>query len=356
MIGRVRRLAALLLVLAMAAGAAGCLEREIELTGTGATFPAPLYARWMALFHRVHRDIQVRYKPAGSSAGIAAIAARTHDFAGSDALPSAAQLDGMAGDLLVIPMALGPVVLAYNLPDFEGTLTLSGPAIADIYLGRITRWDDPAIGALNPDVDLPDLAIHAAMRSDGSGTTAIFTGYLSKVSAAWRDTVGQSTRVRWPTGTAWSGEGNDGVAQRILLLPGGIGYLEMRYAQNAGLHYAAMINRQGVQVEASVASVQAAEENTPAAPGHVIKPSIADAPGAASYPIAGTTYALVYRDLTYLGDPKKATALVAYLRWCLTEGQEQAPDLHYTPLPAAMRRGALDLVDGIDTGASAPGS
>ncbi len=354
---RLRRCVSVLLIMfTLAAHLAACLPDTIELTGAGATFPAPLYSRWMALFHREHRDIKLHYKPSGSSAGIEAIAARTHDFAGSDALPTAAQLRNMPGDLLIIPLALGPVVLAYNLPDFDGELMLSGPVVADIYLGRIRRWNDPALQALNPSAALPDLAIRAAMRSDGSGTTSIFTDYLSHVSETWHKEVGKGTRVPWPTGTAWSGDGNDGVAQRILLLPGGIGYVEMRYAQNAGLRYAAMINRDGVRVEPSDDSVQAAEENTPGTPGALIKPSIVDAPGAASWPIAGFTYMLVYRDLTYLDDPKRAAALVAYLRWTLTEGQRHAPDLHYTPLPPEMRERALSLVDKIVVGSASPAS
>lgn len=346
-----RRSLGMMLGFPLAAGVGGCFEPSIELYGTGATFPAPLYARWMALFHREHDRIWLYYDPSGSSAGIYAITARSHDFAGSDAVPSEDELRQMPGELLVIPMVIGPVVLAYNLPEFDADLTLNGPAIAGIYLGRITRWNDPALQALNPGTPLPDLPIRAAMRADGSGTTSIFTDYLSKISETWRAEVGQGKRVAWPTGTEWSGAGNDGVAQRILLLPGGIGYLEMRYAQNAGLRYAAIVNRAGNRVEPSVESVQAAERNTARSPDGLLKPSIVDAPGQESYPIAGFTYLLVYRDLTYLGDPEKAAALVAYLRWALVEGQPHARSLHYTPLPPAMRKGALALVDKIVTGA-----
>jgi len=328
--------------LALAPSLAACGRRTIELHGAGATFPAPLYARWMALFHRQHPEIRLRYTPVGSSAGIAAITDRSHDFAGSDALPTDGQLKRMPGEALVLPMALGPVVLAYNLPGFKGGLTLSGEVVAGIYLGRITRWRDPAILALNPGAEIPDLPIRPAMRSDGSGTSSIFTTYLSAVSGTWAREVGAGTRVVWPTGTEWSGQGNDGVAQRILLLPGGLGYLEMRYAQNSGLSFASLVNRAGAAVTASVESVQKAEASTPALPGSHLKPSIVDAPGPDAYPIAGFTYVLIYRDLTYLED--RAEALVRYLRWCLNEGQLHAPALHYTPLPGEARRAALALL------------
>jgi phosphate transport system substrate-binding protein len=253
----------------------------------------------------------------------------------------------MRREILTIPTVLGPVVLAYNLPGFDGELTLSGPVIADIYLGRITRWNDPALQALNPEAELPDVVIHPAMRADGSGTTNIFTGYLSAVSPTWRREIGSGTTVFWPTGTEWSGEGNDGVAQRILILPGGLGYLEMRYAQNAGLRYAALVNRAGVAVRPSVMGVQAAEANTPAAPGAIIKPSMVDAPGRESYPIAGFTYLLVFQNLGYLDDAAKAEALVMFLRWALTDGQSHASALGYTPLPEDTRLGALRWVNGI---------
>lgn len=246
------------------------------------------------------------------------------------------------------PRASGPVVLAYNLPDFEDELTLSGEVIAEIYLGRIRRWDDQRIQAINPGAELPDRAIHAAHPSDGSGTTYILTDYLSAVSEVWRKRVGKGTRVAWPTGDAWAGEGNDGVAHRILLLRGGIGYLELTYAKNAGLRYAALRNSSGRRVWPSVASVQAAESSTPEQEeSGILKPSLVNAPGDSAYPIAGFTYLLVYEDLAYLEDAAKVQALVRFLEWALTKGQSIAPDLHYTPLPPELCAKTLGRIEQI---------
>lgn len=319
----------------------------IELHGAGATFPAPLYARWIALFERAHPGIVIDYRSVGSGAGIEAITARDVHFGASDALLSADEREALPAELVQIPVALGPVVLAYNLPDLPAQLTLNSALIAAIYLGQITRWNDPAIQSLNPELTLSDRPIRVAHRADSSGTTAIFTDYLSAVSSEWAAQIGRGKRVDWPV-SAGAGEGNDGVAQQILLQTGGIGYLELTYAQNAGLEYAALVNQAGARVLPTIASVQAAEENTPAvdATAHtaIAKPSIVNAPGQASYPIAGFTYLLVYADLGYLGDAYAAEALVEYLRWTLTSGQETASTLHYTPLPASLREQALDLV------------
>ena len=233
------------------------------------------------------------------------------------------------------------MVLTYNLPGLSDTeLVLSGDVIADIYLGRIRLWDDERIAALNPDVALPTLPIRVAHRSDSSGTTYIFTDYLSEVSATWREQVGRGKTVKWPTPDNWAGKGNDGVAHRILLEAGGIGYVELKYARNAGLAYATLINRDGRAVRPSPETVQAAERMTAAAPNNWIKPSIVNAPGETSYPIAAFTYLLVYEDLSHLG-PHKAHALFDFLTWILTDGQPEAQKLHYAPLPEEVRKAAL---------------
>ena len=323
-----------------------CIGDQIELQGAGATFPAPIYARWQALYHRTHPGIAIHYRAVGSGQGIRAITARDVDFGASDALLKKSEMRALPAPLLSIPTVLGPVVIAYNLPDLEGELTLSGETIAAIYLGAITHWNDARISELNPDVELPPLPIRVAHRSDSSGTTYIFTDYLSAVSEEWREDIGKGKRVFWPTGNEWAGEGNDGVAHRILLEPGGIGYLELKYAQNAGLRYAAVLNRAGKRVYPSVESVQQAERNTPATAGTHLKASIVNAPGEHSYPIAGFTYLLVYRDLSYM-EPRRAHALVEYLRWILGEGQSEAPKLHYTPVPPSVRQVVLKQIDGI---------
>ena len=334
-----------LMIILMSLVISGCFAERVTVYGKGATFPAPLYGRWIALFNREYSELEIHYSALCSGAGIHAITEREVQFGASDALLTASQQQLLPAELLTLPMVIGPVVMAYNLPGFDAELTLSGELIADIYLGRITRWNDPRIASLNPGVTLPDLKIHVAHREDSSGTTFIFTDYLSAVSATWREQVGKGTQVRWPTGDEWAGIGNDGVAHRILLLPGGIGYLEIKYAQNAGLKYAALINRSGERVWPTLASVQAAESQTPAPTAGMLKPSIVNAPGAASYPICGFTYLLVYQDLSYLDDPRQAQALVTFLKWALNEGQTVAPELHYTPLPEALRKRTLALVE-----------
>jgi len=319
---------------------AACWERPAEVTGAGATFPAPLYARWIALFERAHPEISVAYQAIGSGGGIRAITGQEVAFGASDALLKPDEVRALPRPALTIPTVLGAVVVAYNLPRFKGELVLSGPVIADIYLGRIVQWNAPEIAALNPDAALPDLPIRVTHREDSSGTTNIFTDYLSKVSETWAREVGVGKEVLWPVDLGLSGLGSDGIAHQILLEPGGIGYVEVKYARNSGLRFARLINRAGNPVQPNEQSVQSAEEHTPPAAEGPIKASVVDAPGAESYPIAAFTYLLVYRDLSYL--PREtAEALVTFLSWCLTEGQAEAEKLHYVALPKALQDHAL---------------
>ena len=319
--------------------------REIEITGAGATFPAPIYARWMALFERAHPEVSMVYHAIGSGGGIRAITRREVDFGASDALLGAAETRALPAPVLTVPTVLGAVVAAYNLPDYRDELILSGPVLADIYLGRITRWNDPRIAELNAG-PLPDLPVRIARRGDSSGTTNIFTDYLSHVSADWRAEVGTGKTVTWPTPGTLSGTGSDGLAHQVLLEPGGIGYLEVRYAENSGLNYATLLNAAGAPVRPTPAAVQSAEERTPDAAQGGLKPSIVDAPGAESYPLAAFTYLLVYRDLGHL--PRdRAEMLVTFLVWCLTEGQQEAAKMHYVGLPAALRDRVLAEVEAL---------
>lgn len=346
------QLLALAFLAAVFTALSGRWAHHIEIVGAGATFPAPIYARWIALYNRDHNQVKFYYHPVGSGGGIRAIMAREVDFGASDVLLDPGEEQTLQAPLLPIPTVLGPVVIAYYWPGVDDEIMLSGDVIADIYLGKITHWQDARIAAINPEVDLPDLPIHAAHRSDSSGTTHIFTDYLAAVSAEWAEKVGRGKTVRWPADPHWSGEGNDGVAHRILLRPGGIGYLELKYAQNAGLRYATLINSQGNAVRPTVDSVQRAEESTPALPRQQLKPSIVNAPGANAYPIAGFSYLLVYRDLTYLSDAARERALVAFLRWCLTEGQTSATELQFTPLPDSLRQWAIRQIETIKTSES----
>lgn len=329
-----------LLLLPSSLSMTGCIGEHVELHGAGASFPAPIYARWRALFHRQTPEISVHYRAVGSGRGIQAITARKVEFGASDAPLKESEIRALPAPILQIPTVIGPVVVAYNLPSVKRELTLSGELIAAIYLGQITAWNAPQITALNPHLTLPDLPIRVAHRSDSSGTTHIFTDYLSAVSETWREQVGRGKKLFWPTGNEWAGDGNDGVAHRILLEPGGIGYLELKYAQNAGLRYAALINQAGKRVWPTQQSVQAAEQNSAATLGTYLKPSIVNAAGEESYPIAAFTYLLVYQDLSYM-PPDKAHALVQFLNWVLTSGQAEAHKLHYVPLPEALRVAAL---------------
>lgn len=326
---------------------AGCWERPVEVSGAGATFPAPLYARWMALFERAHPEISVAYRAIGSGGGIRAISAREVDFGASDALLKPDEVKALPAPILTIPTVLSAVVVAYNLPRHDRDVALSGEVLAGIYLGRIRRWDAPEIAALNPGATLPGLPIRVAHRADSSGTTNIFTDYLSTVSPEWQDRVGTGKTVRWPTDADLAGLGSDGIAHQILLEPGGIGYVEIKYARNSGLRYATLVNRAGQAVRPTAESVQSAERNTPAPQDGPIKPSVVNAPGAGSYPIAAFTYLLVYRDLGYL-PPETAHALVIFLRWCLREGQAEAEKLHYVPLPAPLRNHFLAEIDALE--------
>ena len=323
-----------------------CVD-TVELKGKGATFPAPIYSRWIALYNRQNEGIRITYEPIGSGGGIQAITKREADFGASDALLKKSEKRRLPGELLQIPTVIGPVVIAYNLPHIQGNLVLSSDVIVDIYLNKIKQWNDPRISQLNPNLNLPSLLIHVAHRSDSSGTTYIFSDYLTAVSAEWADRVGRGKSLFWPTGDKWAGEGNDGVAHKILLEPGGLGYVELKYAENAGLSYATIINQEGNPVKPSIHSVQKAEENTTELPGTFIKPSIVNAPGKESYPIAGFTYILIYQDLRYLSNPIKERALLKFMSWILNDGQKFVEEMHYTPLPEQLRLESIKLLESI---------
>ena len=328
-------------------GTAAQLTQGVEVHGAGASFPAPLYARWIALFGR-EVDVAVRYEAVGSGAGIAAITDREVAFGASDALLSAAERDALDGPVLEVPMVMGPVVIAHNLPGLDRRLVLDGPTVGAIYRGEVDRWDDPALAALNPDLDLPDLPVRVVRRSDSSGTTSIFTTWLSAVDPVWAREVGAGKEVDWPV-SAGSGDGNDEVAQQVLVRPGGIAYLELAYAENTGLAYAAMVNQAGEVVLPTTEAVQAAAASSPAGSDGV-PVDIVDAPDPAAYPIAGLTYVLVHADLGDLAEEEgveTAEALLDYLRWCLTDGQDVAAELGYAPLDPGLQDHALALVDSI---------
>lgn len=312
---------------AAASGAPGTTAAAKELTGAGATFPYPLYSKWFDVYNQ-QKSVKINYQAVGSGAGIQQMTARTVDFGASDAPMSDSQLQAAPG-ILHIPTVAGAVAISYNLQGVDSGLKMSPDVLSGIYLGQITKWNDPKIVALNPGAKLPDQSIAVVHRSDGSGTTNIFTGYLSAVSPDWKSKVGQSTSVNWPVGLG--GQGNPGVAGLVKQTPGAIGYVELAYVIQNKLPFFLMQNQAGEFVEPSIASTQAAATaafaQTP--PPADLRISIVNAPGKDSYPIAGFTYMLVYQNQT---DPAKGKALVDFLWWATHDGESYAKDLLYVPL------------------------
>jgi phosphate transport system substrate-binding protein len=316
----------------------------IQLQGAGATFPYPLYSKWVADYQAVDPRVRINYQSIGSGGGIRQISERTVDFGASDAPLTDAELSKTPAKLLHIPMTIGAVVVAYDLPGVSG-LTLSSDALAGIFLGEIKSWNDPKITELNPGVPLPSEAITVAYRSDGSGTTAVFTEYLSKVSAAWKERAGAGKSVRFPIGLG--AKGNEGVAGQIKTSPGTIGYVELAYAKQTGLTYASMRNRAGHLVEPTLAGITAAAAGVAASLPQDLRVSIVDAPGEAAYPISAFTYILVYEEQT---DASKGKALAQFLWWAIHEGQRAGPALHYAPLPPEVVTRVEDKLRGLRAG------
>jgi len=307
------------ILIAAALSTVACAE-SVSIQGAGATFPAPLYAKWTDTYNKDHTDTHVDYQPIGSGGGIKGITDKTVQFAGSDAPMNDTQLSAAPG-ILHLPTVAGPVVLITHDDQLPSGLILNGDVIAGIYLGEITSWNDSKIAALNPGVNLPGDDIVVCHRSDGSGTSYIFTNYLSKVSAEWKSKVGNATAVKWPVGVG--GKGNAGVSQAVKGSNGSIGYVELAFAQNAKLNYAKLVNHDGKVVEATIASVFEAAKHVGPLPAD-LRLSITDAPGDGSYPICGYTYMLVYSDLSYLKNPEQAARLLDFISWCEHDGQALA--------------------------------
>jgi phosphate transport system substrate-binding protein len=300
--------------------------RATKISGAGATFPYPIYAKW-AEAYKAKSGISMNYQSIGSGGGIKQINAKTVDFGASDMPLKPEDLD--KGGLTQWPMIMGGVVLAVNLPDVKpGELVLDGPTIADIYLGKITKWDDPAIKKLNPGVKLPAVAIAPLYRSDGSGTNFIFTNYLSKVSPEFKSKVGENTSVEWPVGVG--GKGNEGVAALAARTVGAIGYVEYAYALQNKLTYTKLINREGSTVLPNSASFQAAAANADwqKAPGFYLL--LTDQPGKESWPITGASFILMHQKQE---KPDTAKAVLQFFDWSYANGQKMAEELAYVPIP-----------------------
>lgn len=321
---------ALALLLAAACGGGGEGATVSQLTGAGATFPNPIYQRWFDAYNRA-TGVQVNYQSIGSGGGIRQYTEGTVDFGATDGPMTEEQLTAVNGNVVHIPTVLGAVVLTYNLPEIGSTqLVLDAATIAGIYLGKITTWNDPRIAALNPGVALPATDLIVVHRSDGSGTTYVFTDYLSKVSEEWLAQAGKATSVNWPTGLG--GKGNEGVTQQVKQLAGAIGYVEMVYAVSNGLQFAQVRNAAGNPVVPTLESVTEAASSADLPADTDFRVSITNPPGANAYPIASFTWMLVHRDAA---DAAKATAIRDFLAWMVTpEAQQMALELQYAPLPA----------------------
>lgn len=336
-----------LATLAGAAFAARLASSEVRLQGAGATFPAPFYARLVAEYQQLHADVKIDYQAIGSGGGIKAITDSTVDFAGSDAPLSAKELEACGADNIVqVPSCAGGVVPAYNVPGVTTELKFSGEALAEIYLGKINKWNDAKLTALNPEAKLPDLAITPAWRTDGSGTTFVWTNYLATQSPDFTQTIGAGKEVKWQIGLG--GKGNQGVAAVLQQTKGAIGYVEQNYADQNKIAYGSVRNKTGKFVKATPESVSAAADAAAAEmSGAVLKANLWNQAGDGSYPIASFTYLIVYKDLKNVKSKEQAQALYDFLWWSTHAGQKFAAALDYAPLaPAVLKKveGALTTV------------
>ncbi len=300
---------------------------QTTLNGAGATFPNPMYSKWFSEYHKVHSDVQVNYQPIGSGGGIRQVTAGTVDFGASDMPMTDKQLQDAKAKILNIPTVLGAVVPAYNIPGVTGEVKSTPDALAGIFLGKISKWNDKALASANPGVNLPDKEIIVVHRSDGSGTSFIWTDYLSKVSPEWKSQVGADTSVKWPVGMG--GKGNEGVAGFIRQMSGSIGYVELIYAIQNKIPYGSVRNSAGVFVKASLESVTAAAASAPKMPAD-FRVSITNAPGKDAYPISSFTWLLIPAQSK---DAAKGKILADFLNWMVTDGQSMTSPLAYAPLP-----------------------
>ncbi|HEY6089744.1 MAG TPA: phosphate ABC transporter substrate-binding protein PstS [Gemmatimonadaceae bacterium] len=329
MIRNVRSIAAALSLAALFAGIASA--QSVDLTGAGATFPYPIYSKWFNDY-AAKTGVKINYQSIGSGGGIRQLSEQTVDFGASDSPMSNDELaKAKGGPVLHFPTVMGAVVVTYNVPGLKRPLNLSGDVIADIFSGKITKWNDARIVAQNRGVALPNSDILVVHRSDGSGTTYIFSDYLSSVSPSWSSTLGKGKEIKWPVGLG--GKGNEGVAGNVKQTSGSIGYVELAYAKQNKLAYANVRNAAGRYITPSIASVTAAAAGMKLPKNTDYRVSIANAPGKDSYPISSLTWILLYQNQP---DKVKGTKLLNFLRWAYKDGEKTASALDYAPLPAPM--------------------
>ena len=320
----------------------------VSLTGAGATFPNPLYQKWLSEYGKLHPNVKIDYQSIGSGGGIKQIQSQTVDFGASDTPMKDDDLKAAPGEILHIPTVLGAVVITYNLPALGQPLNFSPDVIADIFLGNITKWNDPRISSDNKGINLPTSEITVVHRSDGSGTSGVFTDYLSKVSPEWKDKVGTGTSPSWPVGIG--GKGNEGVTGQVKNTPNTIGYVELAYAVQNKLPVAKVKNASGSFIEPSIDAVTAAAAASAGNTPDDLRVSITNAQGAQVYPISSYTYILVYKDQK---DAVKGKALVDFLWWGIQDGERYAKELLYAPLPADIVKRAEAKINSITSGGKA---
>ena len=309
-------------------GTAGVFAQKISINGAGATFPAPIYSKWFSEYNKLHPNVQINYQPIGSGGVIRQITNRTVFFGATDGPMTADQLLAAPSKILHFPTVLGADVPVYNIPGVTATLKFTGPLLADIFLGKVTKWNSPEITKLNPGVNLPGTDITVVHRADNSGTTYIWVDYLAKVSPEWKQKVGVATGVNWPVGVG--GQQNAGVAGLVSQTPGAIGYVELIYAIQNKISYGSVQNREGEFVLASVDAVTAAAAATKGKMPDDFRVSITNADGKGVYPISSFTWMLFYQNPK---DKAQSQVMIDFLKWALTDGQKFAPDLGYAPLP-----------------------
>src|SRR5215470_665944 len=318
-----------LAVLALAAAPARA--QKVQIDGAGATFPFPIYSKWFSEYNKLHPDVEVNYQSIGSGGGIRQLTQQTVFFGATDGPMTDEQLKLAPGPILHLPTVLGGVVPVYNIPGVTAELKFTGSVLADIYLGKIRKWNDPGIAKLNPGVRLPATDVTVVHRSDGSGTTYILVDYLAKVSPEFKSQVGVNTSVKWPTGVG--GKGNEGVSGLVTQTPGSIGYVELIYALQNKISFGSVQNATGTFVKASVDTVTKAAAASAATMPADFRVSITNAMGQDAYPISSFTWILLYQNPT---DKASGKAMVDFMRWAATDGQKYCADLGYAPLPDSL--------------------
>ena len=337
-----------LLVVSVACNGGGSNNGSVSLQGAGATFPNPLYQKWLSEYGKLHPNVRIDYQSIGSGGGIKQLKEQTVDFGASDAPMKDEDLKAAPGEILHIPTVLGAVIITYNLEGMKTPLRFSPELVADIFLGKINKWNDPKIAADNPGVTLPAFDITVVTRSDGSGTSAVFTDYLSKVSPEWKEKVGSGTSPKWPVGI--SGKGNEGVTGSVKSTPNTIGYVELAYAVQNKLPVALIKNSSGNFIEPSIDAVTAAASGSVATTPEDLRVSITNAAGPQAYPISSYTYILVYKNQK---DAAKGKALVDFLWWGIHDGEGFAKELQYAPLPADIVKKAEAKINAVTAAGAA---